>query len=193
MKPREATPADVPLIARLHAVGVHEGFLVTLGPAFLQRLYARVLRSPRAFALVVDDAEGPCGFIAVADDIGRFYREFIVRDGVVAGVVAIPQIVRAPRYVWETLRYGIRRDGDGSAGAEILAIAVDERAQHQGLGGALTAAAVDEIQRRGIVSARVVTASGNVAAIKTYEVAGFRQAGTDTVHRGVTQQVLVWP
>ena len=52
------------------------GFLVTLGPPFLRRLYRRIARSPGAFVLVADaPSRGAaprrvCGFIAVAENTG---------------------------------------------------------------------------------------------------------------------------
>ena len=45
-------------LADLHARRINEGFLASLGPAFLGRLYRRVVRSPRAFA-VVGVEDGP--------------------------------------------------------------------------------------------------------------------------------------
>ena len=39
-----ATDADVHAVAALHAERIAEGFLVTLGPAFLRRLYRRIVR-----------------------------------------------------------------------------------------------------------------------------------------------------
>jgi ribosomal protein S18 acetylase RimI-like enzyme len=198
--PRPATAADAGEIARLHAAAIHEGFLVTLGPAFLRRLYGRIARSSRAFALVVDAQERAAldGFVAVAEDVGAFYREFVLHDGVAAGAAALPRFVRAPLAVLETLWYGLRGDGGGGDGhdsaAEILALAVDPAARGRGCGRALADAAVAELRRRGHGRARVLTAVGNGAAIRTYERAGFRRGGTtDTVHRGVPQEVLVWP
>jgi RimJ/RimL family protein N-acetyltransferase len=44
-----------------------------------------------------------------------------------------------------------------------------------------------------VQSARVVTATGNMPAIRAYEHAGFRRSGSDEVHRGVRQEVLKWP
>src|SRR4051794_22669141 len=65
---RRATIADVGAISALHAGCISEGFLVTLGPRFLRRLYRRVLLSSRAFAFVVDDPEGVRGYVACAID-----------------------------------------------------------------------------------------------------------------------------
>ena len=70
---RLATVADVDPVAALHADRIAEGFLVTLGPAFLRRLYRRIVLSEGAFVFVAGSpgatgAPGQiCGFIAVAE------------------------------------------------------------------------------------------------------------------------------
>jgi ribosomal protein S18 acetylase RimI-like enzyme len=198
MTRRFATDADVRAIAALHADRIAEGFLVTLGPAFLRRLYRRVLRTPDAFVIVADDANAPdtgnrvVGFIAVAENTRALYREFLLRDGFVAAAAATPGIARAPGAVWETLRYGLRGGGNAS-GAEVLSTAVAAAYGGRGIATGLVQSAVQELQRRGAASARVVTAVGNLAAVKAYERGGFRAVGLDEVHRGVAQQLLAWP
>ena len=193
---RFATVNDVEAVAALHAHRIAEGFLVTLGPAFLRRLYGRIVRSRRAFVLVADSptrgAHRVDGYVAVADDTAALYREFVLHDGVRAGLAAAPGIMRAPHSVLETLRYGLR-SGENAAGAEILAIAVAADRAGQGIGTTLVRAAVDELHRRGAHTAHVVTAADNRAAARAYERGGFRVTGDREVHRGVAQQLLVWP
>jgi len=195
---RFATVADADAVAALHAERIAEGFLVTLGAPFLRRLYRRIVRSPRAFVLVADaptrgaEPRRLCGFIAVADDTGALYREFLFRDGVTAAVAALGGVARAPFAVWETLRYGLRGGGEAT-GAEVLSTAVAADCGRRGVGTRLVQTALDELRRRGAASARVVTAVGNVGALKAYERGGFRADGIDEVHRGVPQQLLVWP
>src|SRR5260221_5884950 len=109
-------------MSALHASCIAEGFLVTLGPRFLRRLYRRVVLSPRAFAFVVDTPAAVRGYVACAIDTEAFYRDFVRHDGLVAGAVALPRLVRAPRRVWETWRYGARADTTGAA-AEGLPLA----------------------------------------------------------------------
>ena len=101
-------------------------------------------------------------------------------------------IMRAPHSVFETLRYGLR-SGANAAGAEILATAVAADRAGQGIGTTLVRAAVDELRRRGARTAHVVTAADNRAAARAYERGGFRASGHREVHRGVAQQLLVWP
>src|SRR5688572_33206621 len=105
-----ADVADGPVIARLHANGIEEGFLATLGRGFLERLYRRAIISEHAFIVVAraDDAR-VVGFVAASRDTSAFYKDFLRHDAVVAGFVAAPRLIRHPRHVWETLRYGTAR------------------------------------------------------------------------------------
>ena len=151
-----------------------------------------MIRSPQAFVLVHEDPEGINAFIAVAERTGRFYREFVLRDGPAVVITTGPAIVRNPKRIWETLRYGITGDDDLPA-SEILAVAVAQRAEGRGLGSRLVRAALDELQARGVATARVVTGVGNAPALRMYETAGFRRFHQTEVHAGISQQVLVWP
>ena len=64
---RTTREADLTAIAALHANRISEGFLSSLGPAFLRRLYRRVLRSDAGFVLVAtvgSDTSTVRGFVA---------------------------------------------------------------------------------------------------------------------------------
>jgi ribosomal protein S18 acetylase RimI-like enzyme len=190
---RLAGADDAAAIAALHVARIGEGFLATLGPGFLRRLYARMARTQDAFVVVADDARDVVGFCAVAEDTRRLYRSFIVRDGVPASVAALPSIARAPRRTWETLRYGTRASGEHELpSAEILAVAVAGSHAGQGLGGALVERALEELRARHIGGARVVTGATNEPALRMYRRAGFVPHTQTEVHRGVPQEVLVW-
>jgi ribosomal protein S18 acetylase RimI-like enzyme len=190
---RSATVADAPAVAALHRERFPDGFLPSLGRRALARLYRHVTQSANAFVLVSDDEGGVIGFVAVAEDTRRLYREFLRRHGFTAALVAAPRVLRAPRKVWETVRYGKRADNAGLPSAEILAVAVSERSRGTGVAPSLVTAALDELRRRGIGAVRVVTAAGNARALRLYERAGFRRQRRVEVHRGVPQEVLVWP
>jgi glycosyltransferase involved in cell wall biosynthesis/ribosomal protein S18 acetylase RimI-like enzyme len=190
---RRAELADVASVAQLHMDRFPDGFLPTLGSGPLRRLYRHLVRSANAFVLVADDTEGVAGFIAVSEDTRQVYRDFLRRDGVAAALVAAPAALRAPRRVWETLRYGDRSDHADLPSAEILAVAVAQRARGTGIASTLLAASLSELRRRGVDRARVVTATDNDQALRLYERAGFRRRSFTEVHRGVRQEVLVWP
>ena len=131
------------------------------------------------------------GFAAAATDLGALYREFVLRDGVVAGTLAAPRLVRSWRKVVETLRYPAA-SGD-LPDAEVLAVAVSPAAAGAGLGARLVAAATDELGRRGVPAVKVVTGADNVAALRLYERCGFAARERVAVHEGVASEVLVWP
>jgi len=190
---RRASVDDVPAIASLHVDRLPRGFLTTLGPRFLHRLYTRMLTVPGAHVLVADRDDGDiAGFIATAGDTRALYREFLRRDAASAALGSLRAILRAPRQVWETLRYGMG-GADDLPPAEILSIAVAPGAAGKGVGGALVARALEEFRADGIDAARVVTVVDNEPALRMYERAGFHRHHVTEVHAGTAQQVLVWP
>jgi ribosomal protein S18 acetylase RimI-like enzyme len=190
---RLAGDADTARLAHLHASRITDGFLPSLGPAFLDRLYRRIVRSTDSFAYVVtDDADGHVvGFAAATIDIGKLYRSFAVRDGLVAGVVAAPRLVRSWRRVLETVRYPSSEGADLPA-AEILAVAVEEAAGGRGVGTLVVDAATRRLAERGETAVKVVTGSDNTVALRLYERCGFAVQTRVEVHEGVSSEVLVW-
>ena len=194
MNVRAAAPADLGVVAALHADRIGEGFLSSLGTAFLRRLYRRVLRSTDGFVLVATDpaVSGPrvIGFVAGVGSVGALYRRFLVRDGVVAGALAASQLVRAVPRVIETLRYPAATGELPEA--EILAVAVASTATGVGIGRALVKAATDSFVERGVTTAKVVTTADNAAAIAMYRACGFVATVGVEVHAGRASEVLVW-
>lgn len=188
---RAATSADAPQLAALHAARISEGFLPTLGSRFLTRLYRRIAKSPRAFAHVAVDDGTIVGFAAGSDDVGRLYREFLLRDGVVAALVAAPRLARSSRRVIETLRYPSSVDTDSLPRAEILSVAVAAAAGRRGIGRRVVAAAVAEFDRRGIDAIKVVAAADNTAAERLYTGEGFTEVHELAVHGGTTSRAYV--
>lgn len=189
---RLATETDTLRVAQLHTEAIAEGFLSTLGLQFLNLLYRRIVRAPGSVLVVsVDDRDVISGFVAATDDTPRLYRHFLLRDAVRACWAAAPSVARAPRRVWETLRYGTADDASQPA-AEILAIAVDNSARGHGIGGALVNAAIDHLRTGGVTEVKVVTAADNAPALRMYKKVGFVDVGTAEVHPGTVQKVLLW-
>jgi ribosomal protein S18 acetylase RimI-like enzyme len=187
---RPASPGDVARVAELHVARIDEGFLASLGPRFLRRLYRRVTRSADAFLLVAVEGDEIVGFIAGASDLRRFYRSFLARDAIVAGFVAAPRLLRSAPRALETLRYPA--EAGELPSAEILSVAVDEGSTGQGVGRALVAEGVAELRRRGVLAAKVVAGADNAAALRLYEGAGFARRRRIAVHRDTASEVLVW-
>lgn len=187
---RPGALADAPAAASLHAQQISEGFLSSLGPRFLARLYRRVVLSPSSFLLVAEEDGMVVGQAAATENVGRLYREFLLRDGLVATALALPRLVRQWRSAWETLRYPAERDG--LPPAELLAVAVANQARGRGIGRALVAGVNEELTRRGVVDARVVVAAANGPALALYRSSGFRPRATIRVHAETQSEVLTW-
>jgi ribosomal protein S18 acetylase RimI-like enzyme len=199
---RVGTEADAPLAARLHVSEISEGFLPTLGQPFLERLYLRIVRSPRSFLLVAERELAQVGFVAGTEDVRALYTEFLWHDGFSAARAALPRVLRSSRRVFETLRYGVGGHGprdkdttaaDDAPAAELLAIAVAPDERGHGAGHALVDAFTGELSVRRVERARVVVGADNAAAIALYRRSGFRPSETIEVHRGTRSQVLTWP
>ena len=185
---RAGTVSDARISARLHCAQIDEGFLASLGPRFLERLYRRVALFEGSFLLVAEASGAPVGFLAGAKEVGALYRSFIVRDGVVAAIESAPRLARAwPRAV-ETLRHGSAETPPGTA--ELLSVAVDPGARGQGAGTLLVNGFIDECRRRGSTSAQVVVGATNERAISLYSRAGFRQVEEFELHPG-TRSLLM--
>ena len=182
---------DASRLAGMHAERIDEGFLASLGPVFLGRLYRRVVRSPRAFAVVAEDGGQVVAFCAAAENVGRLYREFMVRDGLVAGVRSAPRLVRSLPHVLETLRYPASTEE--LPDAEILAVVTDAGAGSKGWGSLVVHETVHELARRGSPSVKVVAGASNEAAGRLYERCGFARAQQIEVHADVQSQVFVRP
>jgi ribosomal protein S18 acetylase RimI-like enzyme len=187
---RTGTQADARLAATLHAGQISEGFLATLGPRFLTRLYRRVALFDGSFLLVAESTSGTrVGFLAGAIDVGSLYKRFLISDGLVAAVAAAPRLLRAWPRVLETLRHG-SNDKSEPGTAELLSVAVDPLARGQGAGTLLVNGFVDEARRKGAVSAEVVVGSDNRGAISLYSRSGFEQVEEFELHPG-TRSLLM--
>jgi ribosomal protein S18 acetylase RimI-like enzyme len=175
-------------VAALHAGLISEGFLASLGPRFLGRLYRRVACSEGSFVLVAEADSVTIGFIAGSVAVGRLYRDFVVRDGLLAGLSAPGRLVRAWPRVLETLRHP---SGDGAAvGGELLAVAVDPAWRGRRVGGRLVESFLDELEQGGVTRAHVVVGATNDGAVAMYRRAGFRAARTFEMHKGTPSLLM---
>lgn len=192
---RAARPADAAHLAKLHADSLPDAFLPKLGLGFLSRLYRALIVDPSAVVVVADDGAGAVGFAAGVISVRKFYRRFVMRNGLGAGVRLAPRLIRPSviQGVMETARYP---NGNGHLPeAELLAIAVASGYRGRGLGRELARRVLEGLSQRGATSAKVVVAGANVDANRFYEETGFHPCGAVEVHRGIPSTVLVarWP
>ena len=187
---RPGTKADARDAARLHADQIGEGFLSSLGLRFLTLLYRRIVAWPRSFLLVAEEGGAVVGQAAATEHVGGLYRQFLLRDGLVAGALAAPRLLRRWRSTLETLRYPSGEEE--LPPAELLAVAVDSEWRGRGIGRALVLAANEELARRGVPNARVVVAASNAPALALYRSSGFQPSASIQVHAETRSEVLTW-
>lgn len=188
---RFGVPADAAALARIHATSIETGFLPSLGPRFLRRLYQALIAHPRAVVVVADDGTRVAGFVAGVEDVGDFYRHFVRHHGFLAALAALPRLLRPGnlRRAWESLRYG------GSSvhlPAELLSMAVIDRYRGRGVGTRLGRRFLDELTRRQVSAVKVVVGAENTGAIAAYRKIGFDKSDDVEIHRGEPSVVLVW-
>lgn len=186
---RVGTQADARAAASLHAGQIDEGFLASLGPGFLTRLYRRVAMFGGSFLLMADTPGGQGGFIAGALDVAALYKSFLLHDGAVAAFAAAPRLVRAWPRALETLRHGSGDKAEPGT-AELLSIAVDPGSRGRGTGTLLVNGFIDEAGRKGATAAEVVVGAKNRAAISLYARSGFEQVDDFELHPG-TRSLLM--
>ena len=190
MNVRIGNEGDSAEAARLHCSEISQGFLPTLGQPFLARLYRRMVLSPSAFFVVAEDAGVVQGFAAGTSDLGAFYRTFLVRDGLLAGMRSFHRVIRSLPRILEVLRYPA--SVENLPPAEILSVAVTPTSRGRGLGSRLSPAR--SINSTGAVCTRraVVVGGDNAAAIALYRSVGFEPAVVRDIHAGTQSEVLVW-
>jgi glycosyltransferase involved in cell wall biosynthesis/ribosomal protein S18 acetylase RimI-like enzyme len=194
---RPARTADAAAMARLHAGGMPDAFLPTLGHRFLTRLYRALATDPQAVALVAENVDGVVGFAAGVVSVGGFYRRFARRHGAAAALAAAPRLARPTvlRRLLETVRYPAQA-GDGGArlpDAELLSIAVAPERRAGGAGRALADGVLRGLAERGATEIKVVVGAANDGANDFYARVGFRHAGQLLVHQGTTSNVWTKP
>jgi ribosomal protein S18 acetylase RimI-like enzyme len=194
---RPAHVRDAAAMARLHADGMPDAFLPTLGPRFLARLYRALATDPEAVALVAEGVDGVVGFAAGVASVGGFYRRFARGHGPAAALAAAPHLVRpsVARRLLETVRYPAQEaNGDGGGrlpDAELLSIAVAPGFRAGGTGRALADGVLTGLAGRGVDDIKVVVGAANQGANRFYAKVGFSPAGHLTVHQGIPSNVWI--
>lgn len=184
---------DAAALARLHRDALPGSFLPTLGEGFLRRLYVALVTDPSGVVVVAEEAGAVVGLIAAVESVSRFYRRFLVRHGVAAGLAAAPRLLRPEvlRKAFETARYA--GNGDGLPEAEILSVALAPASRGRGTGKALVLGALERLGEMGVGEGKVIAGAELEAANRLYAGMGFTRVGTLAVHDGEASNVWVFP
>jgi ribosomal protein S18 acetylase RimI-like enzyme len=167
---------DVEAVVAIHLESFNGFFLARLGARFLKEFYRSILRDATSIALVSQGHTGLAGFAVGTTQPAGYYRRMLLRRWPHLLVAALPQILRRPDTVLRLLRRV-------SAAAErpcppdealLLSIAVQPRAQGQGVGrGLLEAFLREAAQRRAARVSLTTDRLDNERANRFYVRSGF--------------------
>ena len=171
-------------VAELHIASIDQGFLPSLGPAFLTLLY-RAIDHCEGSILIVEHSEGQIvGFIAGSSDIGEVYRE-LIRNWASLFVTLIPLIIQPRKLIGilEVLRHNrSNKEKLGLPKNELLSIAVAPKVRGTGVAERLYNALVYYFQEREVHSFRIVVGDSLTPAHRFYRRMGAKPNASVEVH-----------
>jgi ribosomal protein S18 acetylase RimI-like enzyme len=180
-------------VAQLHAEGITEGFLSTLGSGFLAQLYRGIAGARDSGVFISVEGDEVLGFISYARDVKSCYQEVLRRRWPHLALAMVPNLFRASIYrkVFETLRYpgsggshGPERPEQAPDGIrpELLSMAVSARSRGKGVGKILVAALDEEFQLQDLPGYFVVTHAVDERSNGFYLGRGFQLVGEFESH-----------
>ena len=191
---RNAHTSDCASIATLHKELLPTSFLGRLSGRFLDLLYTELLCSNNGIVIVGEEQGRIVGFITGTVNTSQFYKYFLKRNFLSAGLLLLPYIIKkdVSTRIFETFTYGKKATSASLPEAELLSMAVGETYQGRGVGQELFAHLVEEYRRRGVNCFKVVVGDTLERANKFYLKVGCRKRGEYEVHRGEKSNVYVF-
>lgn len=185
---RRAGRNDFQEVARLHSEGIREGFLTSLGEAFLAVLYEGVADTNEGGVLVASDGGRILGYIAFTANVRTCYRSVLSSRWKALARTMARNLFRPSVYrkTLETLLYPYRakstpgRDTedtrlDEGPRPELLSMAVDRGARGRSIGRKLVAALDKAFSERGTPGYYVVTHGLDTRSNGFYRSCGFEK------------------
>lgn len=179
--------ADYRAVARLHASGIDQGFLPTLGERFLALLYQAMDADPRSLLFVERGAGGEViGFVSGGCGMGSIYRQMLRRwpqlvPALLPAVVNPRKVKRIIEIVWFSRQ---QKPVPGCPQPELFSIAVAGAARGTGVAQRLYEALVDHFAKQGEAAFCIVVGDALAPAHRFYRKMGAVPLAHITVHAG---------
>lgn len=183
------------MIADLHIETIDRGFLTSLGSSLLRNIYIAITTSKHAFLLGAIDNNGTVlGFVAGTTGTGKFYKEYVLKNGIKAFFIILKKIfsLSTIKRVIEIFLYPSKKETKTLPDPEILNFSISTKYQRMGLGIALFNEMCKEFQNRGIKEIRIVTGEGQKSAHSFYEKVGAVLVDSVTIHSASTSRLYVF-
>ncbi|MDB4399136.1 GNAT family N-acetyltransferase, partial [Akkermansiaceae bacterium] len=169
---------------------LEKSFLVLLGQRFLVQMYSYLIEKEIVFTLRSNEGS-LLGFVAASCSTHNLMKRFLFSRPLILLNLA-SSIFRQPKLMKSIVETALissklklknsRTESIDLPEVEILAIAVDPSAQHQGVGSRLIEALEAQFNLRGIRRYKVIAGDRLFGANRFYEKSGFYMVGQITVH-----------
>jgi ribosomal protein S18 acetylase RimI-like enzyme len=132
------------------------------------------------------------GFVAFTENINSLYKSIILKKGIKFAFLLAGKVFSWARIkkIFETLFYPSRIKADNLPDAELISIAVSEKAKGKGIASQLVERGITECEKRGIDRVKVLVGANLVAANKLYLKCGFEKVG-EMVNHGVANNIYI--
>jgi ribosomal protein S18 acetylase RimI-like enzyme len=182
------------MCGQLHAEIISNGFLTSLGPAFLSTFYRSVASMPQSFLLVAIRDVKVVGLIAGSTDSkGLMKRILLTRVWRFAPRMA--SILLRPASlskIFEVILYPSKQAFKNLPNAEVLNFCVSSKLQGRGLGKRLFQSLVEEFEKRKTGAIRIVTGASQQSAQYFYQSVGAVEECSTTNHDNSVSIVFVY-
>jgi len=168
-------PSHAEDVAKLHILGIHTGFISSLGLGFVTALYEAIATTESGFGFVAVKESRVVGYVAFTTNVGALYKSVIRKRGLKLSFVLARKMFSLDtiRKVSETLFYPKRIKKLDLPSAELLSISIDPDMRSSGLATNLVYRGVQECLERKIEKVKVLVGSENIPANKFYVKYGF--------------------
>jgi ribosomal protein S18 acetylase RimI-like enzyme len=173
-------------VARIHAAGINQGFLHTLGESFLALLYEAIDSDPSS-ALFIEQEDGKVvGFVTGGRGMGTIYRQMFKRWPrllltLLPTLLNVAKLKRVLEVVWYSRQ---QKPVPGCPDAELLSIAVLESARGRGTAQRLYQELVARFLEEGEVGFCIVVGQSLAPAHRFYQRLGAVPMAQVAVHHG---------
>lgn len=177
-------------VAKLHIIGINQGFLRMLGEDFLALLYEAIDTCPNGILLTEIQNDQVIGFVAGADGLKPIYRQMLRCWPRLT--LALAPVFLSPRKIWriiEIMRHSFRANKEefiaGKAkipSFELLSIAISPNERRRGIAQRLYRRLIVHAREIEAHSFRIVVGDDLMVANQFYTSMGALPIGQISVH-----------
>jgi len=179
-------PADYRKVAHMHATCISGGFLSALGERFLTLLYEAIDADKNSILIVEKSGGDLIGFVAGGRGMKSIYRRLMISFPRLF-ISLLPAIIdlKRLRKMYDLFCFGRREKPlTGCPNAELLSIAVLEKARGRGVAGKLYESLGERFFEEGETAFCIVVGESLAPAHRFYEKMGAVSLSQISVHKG---------